>query len=59
MSAAILSQPGLLRALACAAQRNKQILCKDRILVLGGDFLWRGALSFSVHKEVLYWQVTP
>ena len=30
-------------ALACVAQQSKQILCKDRILFWGGDFLWRGA----------------
>ena len=34
---------GFRQALACVAHQSKQILCKDRILFWGGDFLWRGA----------------
>ena len=26
----------------CAAHQSKQVLCKDNIVFLGGEFLWRG-----------------
>ena len=38
------------RALACAAHPIKQILCKDSIVFLGGDFLWRGEGGSGIVK---------
>ena len=37
-------------ALACAAHPIKQILCKDSIVFLGGDFLWRGEGGSGIVK---------